>query len=112
HPILVAVEPTDVMYQQIQNAMLTPMALTWTPRSRVVESILQIPPLIAQAPDAIGYMNSLATPEQKRRVAILKTDVRLSRLQVLATVSNASPEVMRVVEAIRATVRRMSAESK
>lgn len=112
HPILVAVEPTDAMYVQIQNALLTPMALTWTPRSRVVESILQIPALIAQAPDAIGYMNSLASPEQKRRVAILSTDVHLTRLQVLATLTTASPEVTRVADAIKATVTRMIAPSK
>ena len=112
HPILVAVEPTDAMYQQIQNALLTPLALTWTPRSRVVESILQIPPLIAQAPDAIGYMSSLAPPEQKRRVAILDTDVRLGRMQVVANLTTASPEVLRVVEAIKTTVGHMMAEAK
>jgi ABC-type phosphate transport system substrate-binding protein len=112
HPILVAVEPTDAMYIQIQNAMLTPMALTWTPRSRVVESILQIPALIAQAPDAIGYMNSLSSPEQKRRVAILSTDVRLTRQQVIVTLNTATPEVMKVVEAIEATVTRMSTAAK
>jgi phosphate transport system substrate-binding protein len=112
HPILVAVEPTDAMYQQVQNAMLTPLALTWTPRSRVVESIQQIPALIAQAPDAIGYMSSLAPPEQKRRVAILATDVHLTRLQVLATLNTASAEVLKVTEAIKSTVARMMAEAK
>jgi ABC-type phosphate transport system substrate-binding protein len=112
HPILVAVEPTDAMYVQIQNAMLTPMALTWTPRSRVVESILQIPALIAQAPDAIGYMNSLASPEQKRRVAILSTDVQLGRQQVIVTLNTATPEVVKVANAIEATVKRMVAEAK
>jgi len=111
HPILVAVEPTDPMYQQIQSALLTPLALTWTPRSRVVESILQIPALIAQAPDSIGYMTSLAPPEQKRRVQILSTDVLLSRLQVLVTLTNASPEIRKVVDAIKATVTRVAAES-
>jgi phosphate transport system substrate-binding protein len=112
HPILVAVEPTDAMYQQIQNALLTPLALTWTPRSRVVESILQIPPLIAQAPDAIGYMNALAPPDQRRRVAVLATDVQLTRLQVLVTLNTASAEVMKVTEAIKSTVARMIAEAK
>src|SRR5262249_45538539 len=110
HPILVAVEPTDPMYQQIQVAFLTPMALTWTPRSRAVESIVQIPPLIAQAPDAIGYMNSLASPELKRRVSVLETDVKLSRLQVLVTLSNASPDAERVVAAIEKVVGRIVAE--
>ena len=112
HPTLVAVEPTDAMYVQIQNALLTPLALTWTPRSRVVESILQIPPLIAQAPDAIGYMNSLAPPEQRRRVAILRTDVDLGRLQVLVTLNTATPEVTKVADAIKSTVARMIAEAK
>ena len=107
HPILVAVEPTDAMYVQIQNAMLSPMALTWTPRSRVVESILQVPALIAQAPDAIGYMNSLASPDQKRRVAILETDVRLTRMEVLATLDTASPDVKRVTGTIAAIVKRL-----
>lgn len=111
HPILVAVEPTDPMYQQIQVALLTPLALTWTPRSRVVESVLQIPPLIAQAPDAIGYMNSLASPDQKRRVQILATDVVLSRLQVLVTLTNATPEVRKVVEATKATLARVASDA-
>jgi ABC-type phosphate transport system substrate-binding protein len=111
HPILVAVEPTDAMYQQIQNAFLSPLSFTWTPRSRVVESILQIPALIAQAPDAIGYMNSLASPDQKRQVAIVATDLSLTRLQVLVTLSNPSPDVQRVVAATKSLVTRMLAEA-
>jgi ABC-type phosphate transport system substrate-binding protein len=111
HPILVAVEPTDAMYQHIQNTLLSPLSLTWTPRSRVVESILQIPSLIGQAPDAIGYMNSLAPPDQKRRVAILDTDVMLGRLQVLVTLNNTSPDAQRVVAATKTIISRMIAQS-
>jgi ABC-type phosphate transport system substrate-binding protein len=111
HPILVAVEPTDAMYGQIQNSLLTPLSLTWTPRSRVVESLLQIPALIAQAPDAIGYMNSLASSDQKRRVAILETDAALKRLQVLVTLNNASADTQRVVAATKTIVQRMMAQA-
>jgi phosphate transport system substrate-binding protein len=111
HPILVAVEPTDAMYPQIQNALLTPLALTWTPRSRVLESPLQVPALIAQAPDAIGYMNSLAAPELKARVGVVETDVDLRRMQVMATLDNASPDAMKVVAATRDVVARLTGKS-
>lgn len=111
HPILVAVEPTDAMYQQIQNVLLSPLSLTWTPRSRVVESIVQIPSLIAQAPDGIGYMNSLAPPDQKKRVAIIETDIVLARLQVLVTFNNASADAQRIVAATKSIVARMIAQS-
>jgi phosphate transport system substrate-binding protein len=111
HPILVAVEPTDAMYPQIQNALLSPLSLTWTPRSRVLESPLQVPALIAQAPDAIGYMSSLAVPELKERVAILDTEIDLRRMQVIATLDTASADAKRVVEATRIVVARLSGPS-
>ena len=100
-PVLVMAAPRGGIYPDIEDVLLRPLGLRWTPDASSLANLVFTIRAVAQTANAVSYMGSLANNAKNDGVKILDTDVHIKEPLTLVSLGPPSPAARRLIAAAR-----------